>query len=399
MTRLFLDSTTARPTHRRLAATLFLALLLIPALALAYKNRVATDANGKPLHIQGSVVVIEPDIQLSEVLAGGVQEPRREWTENARRLYPVAVRNRLAAAGKATRPDYIIDDDMPPESRLGQIIRLNEAVSLSVLAYTQPGNELATKGDRLDWTLGPGAAELQKATGADYALFTYVRDSYTSAGRKALRIIGFIALGGDIGGGSQIGVTTLVDLRTGQVVWFNFLARQTGHLPDPPGRKAKKSVAPSMAMRPATATALALIGSALLVSAAHAATPEERYRQITELLAKKDYNRAPAGTELEASGEASTRLASAAWSGAAGAIALTAEGSRFRGDLGVVDDLKRKVAQFFLEGRHVVAFDGVGNLVGFLDRVRCDRPEGLVDVPGATMLAVTQPGHHGEEAR
>lgn len=238
MTRMFLDSTPARPAHRRLASGTFLALLLVPTLALAYQNRVATDANGKPLHIQGSVVIIEPDIQLSEVLAGGVQEPRREWTENARRLYPAAVRNRLAAAGKATRPDYLIDDDMPPESRLGQIIRLNEAVSLSVLAYTQPGNELATKGDRLDWTLGPGAVELQKATGADYALFTYVRDSYTSAGRKALRIIGFLALGGDIGGGSQIGVTTLVDLRTGQVVWFNFLARQTGDLRDPQGAKA-----------------------------------------------------------------------------------------------------------------------------------------------------------------
>jgi len=237
MTRSFLDSTPARPAHRRLACTTFLVLLLVPALALAYQNRVATDANGKPIKIQGSVVVIEPDIQLSEVLAGGVQEPRREWTEKARRLYPVAVRNRLTAAGKATRPDYLIDDDMPPESRLGQIIRLNEAVSLSVLAYTQPGNELATKGDRLDWTLGPGVTELQKATGADYALFTYVRDSYTSAGRKALRIIGFLALGGDIGGGSQIGVTTLVDLRTGQVVWFNFLARQTGDLRDPKGAK------------------------------------------------------------------------------------------------------------------------------------------------------------------
>lgn len=237
MTLSFLQSTPGGRPPRRLAGVLFLALVLAPGLALAYKNRVATGPDGQPLHIQGSVVVIEPDIQLSEVLAGGVQEPRREWTENARRLYPAAVRSRLTAAGKQTRPDYVIDDDMPPESRLGQVIRLNEAVSLSVLAYTQPGSQLATKGDRLDWTLGPGVSELQKVTGADYALFTYVRDSYTSGGRKALRIIGFLALGGDIGGGSQIGVTTLVDLRTGQVVWFNFLARQTGDLRDPQGAR------------------------------------------------------------------------------------------------------------------------------------------------------------------
>jgi hypothetical protein len=42
----------------------------------------------------------------------------------------------------------------------------------------------------------------------------------------------------DIGGGAQIGVVTLVDLHTGQVVWFNLLARQTGDLRDSPGADA-----------------------------------------------------------------------------------------------------------------------------------------------------------------
>jgi hypothetical protein len=151
-------------------------------------------------------------------------------------LYPEQVHRRLQAAGTRQQPDYDIPDDLPSDTRLGQILRLNEAVSISILAYTSPGNQLATKrGKKLDWTLGPGVEELRKATGADYALFTYVRDSYTSAGRKALRVVGLLLLGGDIGGGRQIGVTTLVDLRTGQVVWFNFLAKQTGDLRDPAG--------------------------------------------------------------------------------------------------------------------------------------------------------------------
>ena len=95
---------------------------------------------------------------------------------------------------------------------------------------------MATKrGKKLDWTLGPGVSELRKVTGADYALFTYVRDSYTSGGRAALRIASLLLLGGDIGGGAQVGVTTLVDLRTGQVVWFNFMAKQTGDLRDSQG--------------------------------------------------------------------------------------------------------------------------------------------------------------------
>jgi hypothetical protein len=226
-------------TPRTLSLRLLLLVLLLSlaSAAGAYtKNRVATDANGNPVRISGSVVIVEPNIELSEVLAGGVEEPRREWSEAARRLYPEEVHRRLQAAGTRQQPDYDIPDDLPSDTRLGQILRLNEAVSISILAYTSPGNQLATKrGKKLDWTLGPGVEELRRATGADYALFTYVRDSYTSAGRKALRIAGLLLLGGDIGGGRQIGVTTLVDLRTGQVVWFNFLAKQTGDLRDPAG--------------------------------------------------------------------------------------------------------------------------------------------------------------------
>ena len=105
------------------------------------------------------------------------------------------------------------------------------------------GNRLATKKDKqLDWSLGTGVQELREKTGADYALFTYIEDSYTSAGRAALRVVGFLLLGGDIGGGAQVGVTTLVDLRTGQVVWFNFLAKQSGDLRDEKGANATAAV-------------------------------------------------------------------------------------------------------------------------------------------------------------
>jgi hypothetical protein len=231
----------APPRSRRAAASALLALglFLLATTAQAYtRNNVLNGPDGRPITIQGTVVVIEPDIELSEVLAGGVAEPRQAWTETARRLYPEAVRQQLAAASIQQRPDYDVPDELDPDSRLGQVLRLNEAVSLSAIYYSSPGSQLATKGDRLDWTLGPGVEELRNATGADYALFTYIRDSYTSGGRGALRVAAFLLLGADIGGGSQVGVATLVDLRTGQVVWFNLLARQTGDLRDPDGAAA-----------------------------------------------------------------------------------------------------------------------------------------------------------------
>lgn len=215
--------------------------LWLPLQAFAYdQNRVATDDAGRPLRIQGSVVVVEPDIELTEVTAGGLQEPRREWSEAARRHFPAAVARLLDEGGTARRPDFDLPDGLAPDSRLGQVVRLNEAVATSIAVYTRSGSYLATKDRRLDWTLGPGVETLREATGADYALFTYIRDSYASGGRKAMRVLGFLAgaaMGGyvDIGGGQQVGVATLVDLRTGQVVWFNLMSNQSGDLRDAEG--------------------------------------------------------------------------------------------------------------------------------------------------------------------
>lgn len=218
----------------RVALALLLACLL-PA-CVSTQVRTAQDPAGKPLRVDGSVVLVEPDIELYAVGAGGVEEPRKAWTETARRLYPQAARELLQAQGIPLRPDFALPADAGPEHRLRQLQLLNQAVSISILNYGR-GGTLRNKHGRFDWSLGPGVADLRQATGADYALFTYVRDSYTSGGRAAMRVLGFLLLGGDIGGGVQVGLASLVDLRTGQVVWHNLLLDQTGDLRDPAGAR------------------------------------------------------------------------------------------------------------------------------------------------------------------
>lgn len=230
-----------------LNAKLLRGLLLALAVGLAAPATAATRAKtavtetGENVRIQGSIVLVEPDIELSLVTAGGLQEPRKDWSDAARRYYPAAV-GRLIAARKGSRtPDFDIPDALEPTSRLGQVLRLNQVVALSIAQYSSPGSVLATKKDPktgkplLDWSLGPGVAEIRQATGADYALFTYVRDSYASGGRSALRaftLVAGLAMGSyiDIGGGMQVGVAALVDLRTGQVVWHNVMVKQSGDL-------------------------------------------------------------------------------------------------------------------------------------------------------------------------
>ena len=43
-----------------------------------------------------TVVLVEPDIELYAVGAGGMQEPRKAWTEAARQNFPDAARERPA---------------------------------------------------------------------------------------------------------------------------------------------------------------------------------------------------------------------------------------------------------------------------------------------------------------
>jgi len=228
------------PRHRNggLIVLLLAALALLAGCA-STQVRTATDTAGKPLALAGTVVLIEPDIELSELGAGGVAEPRKEWTEAARRLYPQAARDALAAQGIGMRPDFILPADAGPDNRLRQLTLLSQAVSMSILQYSRsygPGT-LRNKHGKFDWSLGPGVSELRQATGADYGLFTYIRDSYASGGRTAMRVAGLLLLGGDIGGGMQVGVASLVDLRTGQVVWHNLLVDQTGDLRDAQGAR------------------------------------------------------------------------------------------------------------------------------------------------------------------
>jgi hypothetical protein len=221
----------------RCHAALVLLLLGLLGGCMSTQVRTAQDPAGKPLSIGGSVVLVEPDIELYALGAGGMQEPRKAWTETARRLYPQAARELLQAQGIVLRPDFALPADAGTDNRLRQLQLLNQAVSISILHYAGPGSALRNKHGKFDWSLGPGVSELRQATGADYALFTYVRDSYTSGGRAAMRVIGFLLLGGDIGGGVQVGLASLVDLRTGQVVWHNLLLDQTGDLRDPAGAR------------------------------------------------------------------------------------------------------------------------------------------------------------------
>ena len=70
----------------------------------------------------------------------------------------------------------------------------------------------------------------------------------------------------------------------------------------------------------------------------------------------------------------------------------------FLGHLRVEDDLELEIAELVGQRVHVVARDGVGDLIGFLDRVGRDRRECLDAVPFAAADGIAQPLHDRDEA-
>ncbi|HEX2117356.1 MAG TPA: hypothetical protein VHM01_23370 [Alphaproteobacteria bacterium] len=179
---------------------------------------------------QPRILLMPLNVELSEMSAAGLLEPKAEWTGAAQKHIVTALR-----AEKAKRSIQMLEfeeDKAPADQRddLLQLTKLHGAVGQSIMAhqYVEP-LALPTKQGKFEWSLGPSTRALKDVYGADYALFVFVRDSYASAGRAAVIVLGAI-LGVGIPGGAQVGFASLVELETGNVVWFNRLARPSGDL-------------------------------------------------------------------------------------------------------------------------------------------------------------------------
>lgn len=215
--------------HSRALLALTLAATCLGGCATAMTARTARMTTFAFTAQSKRVVLVDPDVTLGELTAGGVFETRADWTESAQGFVRNDIRDHFAKSGAEVVP---ADHATPHEI---QLAKLHGAVGQAIITHLYGGAaKLPTKMDALDWTLGPGTNEMRDHYGADYALFIYVRDSYSTAGRQALQVLGILSAAAGVAvyipGGAQIGFASLVDLRTGNIVWFNRLARESGDL-------------------------------------------------------------------------------------------------------------------------------------------------------------------------
>lgn len=204
------------------------------SLSACVQTRQIANLQFTPPQGQYKLLVMRPDVTVGSVKAGGLTEPRADWTEAARANLIAALRAQQAGRGGQTlildRRDAIAGVSA---DTIAELERLHSAVGSSIALHKFLGAELPTKRGRgLDYTLGADAVRLGQATGYDYALFLHAEDSIADTGRVALQVLGiagcFVGFcAPNIGGGGQSAYASLVDLRTGEVVWFNVLQAGT----------------------------------------------------------------------------------------------------------------------------------------------------------------------------
>ena len=172
------------------------------------------------------VVVMPVDVELYSLSAGGVPEPRGDWTAAA----TLNMKRALALKVEKLGLDAVALDEQAADEFAEQI-GLQAAVARSINLHHGMGGtwRLPTKEGRLDWSFDDSMKPLQEKTGARYGLFVWVRDSYASAERKAA-MVAMALLGVGLSAGVQTGYASLVDLESGRVLWFNRLQRGKGDL-------------------------------------------------------------------------------------------------------------------------------------------------------------------------
>jgi hypothetical protein len=211
-----------------------IAVALSVSLTACVQTRQFADLQFTPPQGDYDLLVLRPDITVASVTTGGMKEPRADWSEQARTNIIAALKAQQSERGGkvlvSERRNEVpgVDSEM-----VAEIERLNQVVARSIVLHKYAGVDLPTKRRRgLEYTLGQDAVAFGQKSGFDYMLFFYAEDSFASTGRVALQVLGaagcFIGFcAPNIGGGGQLAYASLVDLRTGEVVWFNVLRTGT----------------------------------------------------------------------------------------------------------------------------------------------------------------------------
>jgi hypothetical protein len=210
-----------------LVVAAFVAILTLAVPVAADPLRATTSVN-----LTGArIVMVAPSVEVYEIGAGGQSALKADWTEAARGHVRAALEAELVAR-KTTVVTYRPPEAGDRQAEHLQIFKVHALVAQTVMRHAYGGDDarLPSKEGRFEWSLGPRARVLaEDHVDAGYALFVTFVEGHSSGGRVAMNVAA-VVLGGSIVTGRQTGIASLVNLETGDVVWFNLNRESDGDL-------------------------------------------------------------------------------------------------------------------------------------------------------------------------
>lgn len=204
-------------------ATVLLWLALISGCTTTYDTLARPDH--RPLQAPYRILLMPVHARVGEATARMDFVPNAEWEEAARvHLMDAVHRHQSDRGADVTVLDPARLGDAE-QQRIHQLLLLHGAVGRSILQHRIMGQKLATKRHPIDWSLGGAAVEIGALTGLEQALFVFVHDAFGTTGFKTVQaaalsvcIVGPCVL---LLGPMQVAFVSLVDLQTGDLLWFN----------------------------------------------------------------------------------------------------------------------------------------------------------------------------------
>ena len=174
------------------------------------------------------ILLMPIDIEICELSLAGLCEPKADWTQNSKENiiqgFQEILKTRNASLVKFKKT---ISNDS-----INQIVKLHTQTGHEIINNEYGQFSMPTK-EEFNWSIGKKVNLLNIGNKSDYALFLFFRDQYSSNERVVYSILTAVLFPGVIPiGGRQVAFASLVDLKNGNIVWFNGYYRSFGDVRD-----------------------------------------------------------------------------------------------------------------------------------------------------------------------
>lgn len=167
------------------------------------------------------ILLLPLDVKVKELSAGGVVEEVEEWTITAKSNMQASL---ASYDTKNEDIEFVRLPELSPDEKeiLDEHIALYHHVVTGAYNTTRfPFEAWKHKREKFDYTVGEGLAFLMRKTNADAALYILGEDVISSDGRKAAMVFA-AALGVAIQMGHTVLIGGVVDLESGDILWFDY---------------------------------------------------------------------------------------------------------------------------------------------------------------------------------